>query len=294
MLHHPYYIYHQEITSNYRNYEMYNNELVRLSEYLDNVKIDRRTLINIVIGTPMEDMNYRGKLSNKQQYTQILGKYIYDYMEYVYEKSEDSEIEIIVISPDDIFRDEYELMFMSQEYIKFVKIDNKKYEYEYKGEGIRIVVRINIFNCPMPHRETRESVIIKYNEISRKLGLEYDFRQTEEDEEYIRKFYEKIERMMKDSKYMIISSYAVFNNLERTTPYMMFKEMMDLGIKYDKILLEWIWNEENMFSKLISMRWRNRYVIYNDIEYGLIDRYYADRMCYIRYSEEGVKIEDLW
>jgi len=297
MLHHPYYIYHQEIMSNYQNYEMYNKELIRLFEYLNNLIISENTFINFVIGTPMEDMNYRKKLSNKLQYSQILGKYIYDYLEYIYNKKENSEIEIIVISPDDIFKDDYELLFMKQEFLKFIKIDNKKYYYEYKydfeDQEKIIKVKINIFNCPMPHKEIRSGVVEKYNELAIKLKKDYNFNQTEEDLIFIKNFYDVIENIFINTKYLIVSSFAVFNNLERTIPYMMFSELKNLGIKYNKILLEWIWNENYMFSKLISRHIKQKYILYSDMEFTIIDGFYRNKIYMIIFDDSGINFENI-
>jgi hypothetical protein len=295
MLNHPYYIYYQEILSNYQNYELYNNELIRLFEYLNNLIIKDNSLINFVIGTPMEDMNYRKKLCNKLQYSQILGKYIYDYLEFIFNKKENTDIEIIVISPDDIFKDDYELLFTKHEFIKFIKINNLKYFFEFKNTeyDFTIKINLNIFNCPMPHTEKRLNLIDKYNDLAIKLNKNINYSQNDDDLLFIKNFYQIIEKIFKLTKYLIVSSFAVFNNLEKTSPYMMFTELKDLGTKYNKILLEWIWNEDFMFSKLIAKHIKPMFVLYSDMEYTILDRYYCNKLYILKFNNDGIFFDSL-
>ena len=285
--------------SEYNNYQLYRKEANRLLNFLQelntNLKITYKEydiLILLMVGSTMEDVFVNGEFNDKHlfQYSQLFPSYINKFDQNTCKKKK--LIQILVISPDNFFS--------SNSYVPtFLKFVNYQFdktglnEYFYSGnrngngngngnengnenEGTTII-RVNIFNCLFPAKESRFNMIKIYNNLLDTLDNNlYDiktFTQTNIDEVYIEQFYEQVEKLLSYNnninKHVIINSWVCFKNLVGYSEnYCMFPKLLQIANKYNIIATEWIFNEILFFTKIISSyhfgnnQYKNRLLLY--------------------------------
>lgn len=276
-LNHPFYIYPNAIMSEYNEYDTYRNELHKLDKYLSDLIMFIESLINninntdpnflllINIGSTMEDAihNSNTDLSNLFQYQQLFPAFI---DEFIKNKKGKKIIQIITISPDRIFNPDYNLyepLFTKYSEYDFVKKSINEYECIDKD----LIIKVNIFNCPVPCIDNRMKVINHYNKM-----LDYllkdnctnlynitTFKQSENDLIFINKFYEKIDKIFNFNNYnninILVNSLVSFKNLYGFSEnYNMFPIFLELSNKYNIIATEWNYKhgDEIFLTKIIS------------------------------------------
>lgn len=267
-LNNPYYMYPNLIYSEYQNVDTYNNEVIKLYNYIENYKSENNSLLSIVIGSPLEELKYF-ESGQKQNISYLSGNYweqlfpihirqaIYD----------DINVSHIIISPSELFSKDFELGFIKNTKFMF---EWKKVNNTYISENFKNIT-INIFNCPMPSKYDYNNFIKKIEKEKKNLPKyqEYQkkFIQTKDDIEFINNFYLKLNNLFDEinQKNGLITclSYAVFNNdsiHKIYNNYNLFREITYLfnnNIYKDmRILAEWVFDKNN--SKMY---------VYNTIEY---------------------------
>lgn len=262
-LNHPWSIYLREPISSYTKYSIYHSELLRLLDFIvnlniniKNIKDNRVQLTNFIIGTPMEDALHKQNCSNIYmfQWQQLFPYHITKFINYHEKLNNYVNINIIIISPDDIFMDENykEPLFTSQcmDY-KFTKVKNREYNYSKE----KLTIKIDIFTCPFPQLEKNKLTILKSDELIKKIALyQLDtLAPSLDDIKFIDNFYEHIESIASNpSSNMIINSYATFRNVREYDNYGLFKSLLELANKYKIIATEWSFSENNYFTKIMS------------------------------------------
>lgn len=283
-LNHPWSIYLREPISSYTKYSIYHSELLRLLDFLKNlntniknIKEDRVQLTNFIIGTPMEDALHKKNCSNIYmfQWQQLFPYHITKFINYYEKLNNDVNVNIIIISPDDIFMDENykEPLFTSKSTdYKFTKVKNREYNYSKE----KVTIKIDIFTCPFPQLEKNKLIIRKSDELIKKIATyELDsLAPSLDDIKFIEKFYENIESIASNPlSNMIINSYATFRNVREYDNYGLFTSLLELANKYKIIATEWNFSENNYFTKIISkIKLTADYIKY-DVSY--IDPYYS-------------------
>jgi hypothetical protein len=263
-LNHPWTIYLREPTSSYTKYSVYYDELLRLNSFItrlsnanENLEENQVQLTNLIIGTPMESALHKKDCSHAYlfQWQQLFPKHIHDFIKHYSKLNNNININIIIISPDDIFMDEKykEPLFTSYcEDYKFEKVKNR--EYIYKSDNLTI--KVDIFTCPFPQLEERKEIIescnrfvtahISYFEIM-------DFTPTTNDINFIDIFYCHIEKLaMNRASNLIINSYATFRNVSDFGTFGLFPTLLKVANKYKIIATEWIFNESNFRMRIVS------------------------------------------
>ena len=263
-LNHPWSIYLKEPLSSYTRYSTYYKELHKLLVFterialdIENLREDQVTLTVYTIGTPMECALHKGDCSMDYsfQWQQLFPKYIYDFIKHYSKFDIDINVNIIIISPDDIFMDDCynEPLFTTQcdEY-KFEKVKNR----EYIHSGTNLTIKVDIFTCPVPQLETRLDTIKQQNSFIEKYMPDYeleDFTPTDNDIKFINDFYRLLEVIMSNKKSnMIINSYATFKNARGYGTYALFPSLLELANKHKIIATEWNFQENNFKSRLVS------------------------------------------
>jgi hypothetical protein len=262
-LNHPFSIYLNEPLSAYTKYDIYYKELNKLMKYvietkeeINNIKENEVYLTNIIIGTPMEDAIHKEMctLIYDYQWQQLFPYHIKKFIKYYTKLKKDIKVNIIIISPDDVFMDDTyhePLLVKHCEDYNFEKIENRKYIH--KNENLTI--KINIFTCPFPQLENTET-INKYNFIIHNIITDFELKNltpTETDKNFISKFYEHLEIIASNTNSnLIINSYATFRNVPKYDNYGLFKSLLKLANKYNIIATEWTLTENNIFTKIVS------------------------------------------
>lgn len=262
-LNHPWSIYLREPISSYTKYKIYYAELLRLLNFtqklntnIQNLGENQIQLTNFIIGTPMEDALHKKNCSNVYifQWQQLFPYHITKFINYYTKLKKDIIVEIVVISPDDIFMDDNykEPLFMTYcvDY-KFEKVKNR--EYVYSGENLTI--KINIFTCPFPQLEQNKTYIMQSNRLIKVIGT-YDldcFAPSPDDIIFIEIFYEQLEAIASNPlSNMIINSYVTFRNVREYDNYGLFKSLLQLANKHKLIATEWRFSEDNHFTRIVS------------------------------------------
>lgn len=263
-LNHPWMIYPNEPTSGYTKYSTYHRELFRLFYFIKKLSLNidltgdgKIQLTNFIIGTFMESAlqnNHCSEIYNFQ-WQQLFPKHIYDFIKHYEKFDNDININIIIISPDNIFMDETykEPLFttMCEDY-KFEKIQNREYIYCKD----RLTIKVDIFTCPFPQLETRTSLIDHFNIFIEKYLKEFELENlliTDNDVKFIKDFYDIIELIASNPKSnLLLNSYAVFKNIMDFNNYGLFPTLLEIANKYKVIATEWICDESSHKSRIVS------------------------------------------
>lgn len=263
-LNHPWTIYEKEATSAYTKYDIYYSELHRLSNFVSelgfnitNLKENEYQLTNFIIGTPMEYGLIKKICSAYYifQWQQLFPKHINDFIEQYSTTDNKVNINIVIISPDDIFMDECynEPLFTSMcEDYHFEKIRNR----EYICTSGNTIIKVDIFTCPFPQLETRKDVIRRINQFVKNDLCETlisDYSPTENDIKFIDNFYFKMDAIASNAlSNLIINSYATFRNVCGYENYGLFPSLLELANKYKIIATEWTFQEDNIKNRIVS------------------------------------------
>lgn len=270
-LNHPWFIYPRAFMSEYNNYSHYKNESIKLLKFIDflyddisNNHLDKKVLIPFIIGSPMEDALYKSNTDSKNwfQYKQLYPNYINNFIQY--NDNNNKIIQIIIVSPDDIFGEDINKLPYFTTYCpyNFVKISQNEYIYV----ELNIIIRVNIFNCMMPCVESRKKITKKYNDlINNNLNFKEissifkitSYDQTMDDIKFIDYFYCSIEKLFglvsNTNLEIIINSWVCFKNLDGfAEKYNMFPKILELANKFNIMATEWEFVDELFLTKIVS------------------------------------------
>ena len=287
-LNHPFFIYPRGFMSEYNNYEHYRNEVKRLYQFIDNLPdlIEEKNsngdkiLIPFIIGSPMEDSLAKSNSSKENyfQFRQLFPNYINNFIQTYF--NDNKFIQIIIISPDDIFSPQSNIMPLFTVYESFDFVLTNLNEYIYYGEQINI--RINIFNCPVPCFEIRNNLVLRYESMISELQMnQYNinsYKQTPIDIEFIDNFYSRIKRLFSLNSYpsiiILINSWVCFKNLDGIAEkYNMFPKILELANEFNIIATEWDFIDELFYTKIVS-----QYKLGNKIFFGCNINYVFDNL----------------
>lgn len=263
ILNHPWSLYLREPLSSYTRYSVYHSELLRLFEFVKKINYNvsnlgesQVQLTNFIIGTAMEDALHKKHCSSEYlfQWQQLFPVHIKEFIEYNQNLDNDINIDIIIISPDDIFMDDsyVEPLFTSNcEKFKFLKIMNRKYICSMDN----LTINVDIFTCPFPQLEKNEKLIHKYTTFIKNIpNFELDtMAPSDNDIKFISSFYEIIDLIASNPlSNMIINSYATFRNVREYDNYGLFPSLLDIANKYKIIATEWGFSENNFLTRIVS------------------------------------------
>jgi hypothetical protein len=230
--------------------------MIKMNELKDEINETKVQLTNFIIGTSMESALQKEFYLDTQDYQwqQLFPKHITDFIKYYKNFDNDINVNIIIISPEDIFMDDYyqEPLFTTKcKDFKFDKIKNREYICIYQ----QITIKINIFTCPFPQLETRTDIIDKYNffiKTHKIYGIE-DLTPSISDVNFINNFYSQIKLLFAEKKFnVIVNSYATFRNIRLYDNFGLFSTLLKLAIEYKIIATEWIFNEYNFKYRMLS------------------------------------------
>jgi hypothetical protein len=298
-LNHPWTIYLREPTSSYTKYSVYYSELMRLlrtitqlNTNISDLKENQVQLTNFIIGTPMECALQKRDCSIEYMYQwqQLFPKHIHDFIKHHSKLDNEININIIIISPDDIFMDECykEPLFTTEcEEYKFTKIQNREYVHNNKN----LTIKVDIFTCPFPQLEMRIETIEHFNNFVERFIPCFElkkFSPTEHDIKFINEFYYNIELIASNPKSnMIINSYATFRNVRDFDNYGLFPTLLEVANKHKIIATEWNFQENNFRTRIISRI--NYKVDYINYLISYVEPYYTS----ILDDYEKISIQDL-
>lgn len=301
VLNHPWKIYLREPASSYTNYHIYYKELIKLynftkayKHYIEELKDTDACLTIKILGTPMEAALQNKSVSTiyEFQWQQLFPKYVYDFIKHHKKLNNNINVNIIIISPDDIFMDEnYKepLFTVKCEDYKFTKVQNR----EYIHISDNLTIKINIFTCPYPQLETNIKVIEQCNVFINKYYPDYkikSFAPSEEDIEFIKNFYEYLEEICKNPKSnLIINSFAVFRNVREFDNYGLFPTLLEVANKYKIIATEWSFNESNFKVRVVSNIDFKMNFTYFRISYVEVAYTYSIIMEYLKTNLDEIK-----
>ena len=265
-LNHPFFIYPRGFMSEYNDYNHYRIEVKRLGEFINNLPDEineqnaNRTqiLIPFIIGSPMEDSLAKSNTSKENifQFRQMFPNYINNFIQ---SNSDNKFIQIVIISPDNIFSPESNIKPLFTLHESFVFDMTNLNEYVYIDENITI--KVNIFNCPVPCFETRLNLVCRYNQTlsdtEKNVYNIVTYNQTQYDIKFIDNFYSSLDRLFSlnsnPSVKLVINSWVSFKNLDGISEgYKMFPKILELANKYNIIACEWEFIDELFFTRIVS------------------------------------------
>lgn len=312
-LNHPWFIYPHAFMSEYNDYELYKSESIRLNLFLEDFlnKLysknfdSSKILIPIILGSTMEDslIGSHTNITNIFQFQQLFPNYIDNFI-----KNEigNKYIQMIIISPDKIFqKDDYVPLFVKFSKYKFKK-NNK---FEFLSESDELMIKINIFNCPMVTEEKRKNIIINCDNILNDFKINMSnknifntkqlvstYVQSQSDLLLIKNIYKNIEKIFSltntfldysnnftdndnnNVNYkinVVVNSWVSFKNLcGYSENYKMFPELLKLSSKYNIIATDWEYIDENCIC-----------IIKSDYHFGN-DNYKFKKIIYTNYKSD--------
>ena len=280
-LNHPWFLYPRGFMSEYYNYSLYRSESIRLLNFINNLNNqieinifnEYKTLVSIILGSTIEDslIKLQTNKSNYFQYRQLFPNYINNFINNISGKK---NIQIIIISPDDFLSfDNYIPLFIKFTYYDFVK--KNKYEYEHVIDNL--IIKINIFNCPMPSFDNRNDYIKNQNTfLNNNLSQIFNIKnyfQSPIDIIFINDIYNKLEKLFSFNNnnefIIVVNSWVSFKNLCGISEnFNMFPQMLSLSTKYNIIATEWNFIDDIFSCKIISnFKYNNKYYQYKYIYY---------------------------
>lgn len=269
-LNHPWFIYPRGFMSEYNDYSLYRQEVFRLHKFIGNLsnELDEKysysdILIPFIIGSPMEDALAKSHTTfeNIFQYSQLFPNYINKFISHNLNKK---FIQIIIISPDNIFSPNSTHTPYFTLYGPYDFVNTNFNEYVYSDEFIEI--KVNIFNCPLPCVETRNSLIERYQPMIDRLNPNpfniTTYKQNQTDVNFINSFYSSLDKLFSKSITehrtgknikIIVNSCASFKNLDGYSEnYGMFPNLLKLANQYNIIATEWDFIDNLTFTKIVS------------------------------------------
>ncbi len=255
----PWVVYPNQMCSGYTNLKHYRYELIRLYNTINNYKVSKNNILQIIIGASMEEKKeYNQRIGN--QYSQLFPYYI----EYLLENT-DNKIMIIIIAPNKNFESEYE-----PEFIKHTDYYNWSYNKENKEYVSKDVnITIKIFNTMFPSNDkTNKEKIEHMKKFSKSESLKYI--QTVDDKEFIDIFYNKLEEKINEIEinngFIFCISYAnfrkgsIFNKCSRN--YGLFPDIKNIfKNKPNRLLCDWVFDDSNFILE--------RFQYKHNINYGI-------------------------
>jgi hypothetical protein len=284
-LNHPFFVYPRGFMSEYNEYIVYRQEVLRLYKFIDDLadELDikhnsKDILVPFIIGSPMEDSLSKSytSIENIFQYSQLFPNYINNFISH---NSNKKFIQIIIISPDNIFSNDTIHIPYFTLYSLYDFVNTNPNEYTCLEEFFEI--KVNIFNCPLPCIEKRNNLVSKYQPMIDGLKLNpydiYTYKQNNFDINFINSFYSSLEKIFSVSVSnqkikLIINSWVSFKNLYGYSEnYGMFPNLLTLANKYNIIATEWDFIDNLTFTKIVS-------------NYGTKNKNFIG--CYINYNNE--------
>ncbi len=272
-LSHPYFVYPNTPMCEYTRYEIYNQEVKRFYCHLENLKAWTKnnlskdnfySLNSIIIGSAMEQAIRTGNTEPHSyfQWQQLFPSYIQNFISAYAKKTNNTFVNLIIISPDKIFSDEFykEPIFTSSTDFQFEKISNRKYIHSCVESNLKI--NVDIFNCPFPSLDSRKQFIDKINDLISRRTVDFShltiqsYTQTLNDIEFVNRFYKMVDEFMElnngFNSFIIINSWATFKNLEGFSGYKMFEKLIGLANKNNIMATEWNFQDKNYVTQIIS------------------------------------------
>jgi hypothetical protein len=278
----PYFLYPgYPFRGGYTKFELYRSETCKLFDYINNYKIQNKTLFHLTIGAAMEEVIDALEYDVKQQWRQLLPQHVDIWAAY----ANGLPIDIVIVSPNVSFSDEEYIdpIFISktQEKYEWIKIENRKYKSE------KFNINIDIFCTMFPHIDPRNNILIEKAINIKNIDQYYpyidDARQTDKDKIFVNKFYKNLDTLfckIKEKQGIVTCfSFAVFNNkscFNKYNDYKMISEIKKLFDMFDietSLLCEWVHdiNNTNMlvYNKVnvFFIKKKKLYIDYTDYNY---------------------------
>lgn len=249
-LNHPWYVYPR---GGYTDDTLYKKEIIRLINFLEDLekKMDKITLLNIILGTMLEEEENPLKYLNRFTWQQLFPYHIQKMYEDMVKNNSKGFIQIIIISPDDfINKEDYVPRFAN-------KIYNKNFNFikERKGVWIHkfkdITIKANIFCCPMPSIDTRFNL---KDEFKKRYGLDEKLKPNIYDYCCVNKFYSLLDNLTQKIL-TVINNWVKFLNPapEWPTGIDMFLELKKIINKNKIIITYWLSTFKVCDTRYISL-----------------------------------------
>lgn len=279
ILHNPYFIYPGSPFKGYHNFKLYNSEIIRLVEYINNLisNPQHECLFHLCIGASFEEIadseDYSATYNKFSQWRQLFPDHVESFI-----VEQKQPVRICIVSPNKTFEPEQfkEPLFIkyTNELFNWERVNNMSYISKLHN------VTIDIFCTMFPHNDNeRNNKIMNYikrENLVNMISWVMDLEQTEYDINFITMFYKKMEMLFdaisEHNGIITCFSFAVFNeNTEynKFNEYEMFSELKNLFKITDnnRILCRWIFNFESQ-TMLCHMNKLFKNIIYvNGFEY---------------------------
>lgn len=270
VLNNPYYIYPGYPFAGYNDIENYNPELIRLNEYINELKstIGRKVLVHLTLGTAAEELSKEKRIDVRFQWQQMLPEHIHTLLK----NNTEMSIIHIVVSPCNFFKDgDYNPLFTKKapEFEWYMDEKNTFRSRKYANYVTKI------FYCPMPSSYDYSGLIKKMN--SEPLIFNKDMiakiEQTNDDKFFIDMFYYNMHQLFNIvnsyNGYVSCFSYAVFNadTIKASfSDYYLFREIKELFMDdyetSNRILAEWVYRVETFVMIIHNTRSTKKFFSY--------------------------------
>jgi hypothetical protein len=231
-LNNPYFTYPGSPFRGYHNFTLYNEELIRLKDFIEYESVPQNCLVHLGIGAAMEEIPSSHNYDSFNQWRQLFPVHIDSFIDNFVDRS----VKIIIVSPNITFE------LKNFKIPEFIKQTNDKYDWIKVNEKLYISnkynISVNIFCTMMPTEDKRNKTIMNYfvkEELNKEICWIMNLEQTKSDIEFVDQFYEKLSQLFEkvNLKNGIVTcySFAVFNeltNYNSLNDYKMFKEIVSL------------------------------------------------------------------
>ncbi len=262
-LNNPYYIYPGFPFSGYLEYSKYNDELIKLYNYINELKdkINGNTILHISFGSAAEDHynNMNERYNNNIQWQQLFPEHI----QRAIREMPDYKIINIIITPSKQFKEDYVPVFIEKTpELEWFKDNNYSYLSRTNNN-----ISVKIFNCPMPSE-------YDYTKVIDKLRLNSDtFIQTKYDKTFIKNFYSDLDKLFlkiyQFNGLVTCFSYVVFNEDTQKriyNNYYLFREIKKLFEENytasKRLLAEWVYRLDHYNVVIHNTSKRDNLILY--------------------------------
>jgi hypothetical protein len=266
LMNNPYFLYPGYPVRGYPYHKEYNQDLLRLYDYIKTFDYTSCKLLHITIGAAMEEV------SQMEDYDKIYKKYSHWRQllpEFIDMLVVGCPVRVIIISPNESFRD---CSYKDPEFIKYTNdyYDWKRDNKSYKSQQFDITV--DIFCTMMPHEEMERN-----KRLTSKIGG-CNVQQTDIDVNFIKEFYGTLENVVCDIEQFngVVScfSFAVFSEeseLSIFNDYRMFIEIKNVFTfekRHTRLLCRWLFrlDSQTMLVHNSNKRINYVYMMNNDID----------------------------
>jgi hypothetical protein len=288
-INYPWYLYPNPVCCGYSDYDEYKKETIRLYQFLENDKLSKNTILQLIIGATMEEAR-EFEQDIDFQWRQLLPFYLEDHIE----KNPDDTIKLLIVSPNKNFASDK----INENTIKFIK-ETPYFKWKFNNENKTYYsslfnISVHIFCTFFPSKQINNKLLLsKINDSGGDIVKKYTQQliQTDTDCQFIDLYYKSLSnyftKIEKNNGLVLCVSYANFRHgglySKYYKEYDLFTEIKILFKNHkNRILSNWVFINDRYVTNIFNSSKMISYVIpsyeYSDGEFPIFNLENSDKI----------------